>query len=310
MNSKILVVGSSNTDMIIKTASLPKPGETVIGGTFYMASGGKGANQAIAAKKSGGDVVFVTRVGEDDFGKRSIENYKKDGLDITHIIHDEESASGIALIMVDDSGENSIAVASGANNNISPDDIKRISDVVDESQIILVQLEIPLESVKAAVKQAYEKKKTVILNPAPAQMLGDDLLKMITIITPNENEAGILSGIKVEDEESAIKAARNLLSRGVQKVILTMGSRGLLYCDDSDCEMMPAYKVDAVDTTAAGDVFNGALASGLAEKMELRSAIRFASAAAGISVTRMGAQTSIPDRNEIEMFMRSGSLVA
>lgn len=310
MNGKILVVGSSNTDMIIKISSLPKPGETVIGGSFFMAAGGKGANQAIAAKKSGADVTFMTRVGDDDFGKRAVDDYRNEGLNVDYIIKDEQAASGIAFIMVDNKGENSIAVASGANTNLLPADIEKISGVLNQVEIILLQLEIPLETVYAVVKKAFDAGKTVILNPAPAQKLGDDLLRMITIITPNENEAEILTGIKIHDEHSAKKAADLLLSKGIETVLLTMGSRGLLFHDKSRSEIIHAYKVNAVDTTAAGDVFNGALAAALVENKEIFSAIRFASAAAGISVTRIGAQTSIPDRQEIEEFMRTTSMVA
>lgn len=309
MNGKILVIGSSNTDMIIKIPKLPKPGETVIGGNFYMASGGKGANQAIAAKRSGADVIFLTRVGDDDFGRSSIESYRKEGVEVNNIIKDKQQASGMAFIMVDSNGENSIAVASGANNGLLPDDIEKVSSVIYESDIVLLQLEIPIETVFSAVKLAFNENKTVILNPAPAQKLGDDLLRMVTIITPNENEAEILTGIKVTDEATARKAADILLSKGVETVLLTMGSRGLLFKDKNRGEVIQAYKVNPVDTTAAGDVFNGAFAAALSHDMELHSAIKFASAAAGISVTKIGAQSSIPDRHEIEEFMKSGSLV-
>lgn len=310
MNGKILVIGSSNTDMIIKIPSLPKPGETVIGGNFFMAAGGKGANQAIAAKKSGADVTFVTRVGEDDFGSRAIEGYTKEGVNVKHIIRDKNSSSGIAFIMVDSKGENSIAVASGANNNLSPADIKKVFNLIEESDIILLQLEIPVDTVLTAVKYAYNKNKMIILNPAPAQKLSNELLGMVSIITPNESEAEILTGIKVSDEYSAVQAAENLLAKGIGTVILTMGSRGLLFCDKTRHESIAAYKVHSVDTTAAGDVFNGALACALGEGMDMQHALKFASAAAAISVTRLGAQTSVPTRHEIEEFIKTSTAAA
>lgn len=275
-----------------------------------MAPGGKGANQAIAAKKSGADVTFITRVGNDDFGRRSVENYQREGLETAYIIRDMKDPSGIAFITVDGNGENSIAVASGANSNLLPADIERNTMVISQSDIILLQLEVPLQTVFTAAKTAFDAGKTIILNPAPARKLADDLLSIVTIITPNENEAEILTGIKVTDEKTAKKAADMLLAKGVQTVILTMGSKGLLFVDKNRTEFVPAYKVEAVDTTAAGDVFNGAFAAALSENMELLSSIRFASAAAGISVTRMGAQTSIPGRNEVEQFLKSKSLVA
>ena len=303
MRKTIVVVGSSNTDMIIKTARIPKPGETVLGGEFTIAAGGKGANQAVSAARAGGDVVFVARVGEDMFGEQAVNGFIQDNINVEYIFHDKNAPSGVALIFVDEKGENSIAVASGANANVSPADIETAREVIAASHILLMQLEIPLESVKAAAGIASESGVKVILNPAPAQPLVDDILKHISIITPNETEAELLTGINVENEQDAGAAANRLLERGIETVMLTMGSRGGYIASPEFTGVVPAFRVDAVDTTAAGDVFNGVLAVSIAEGKSLVDAVRFASAAAALSVKTLGAQTSAPHRTEIEAFL-------
>ena len=303
MSGKIVVVGSSNTDMIIKTPRIPKPGETVLGGEFSTAAGGKGANQAVAAARAGGDVAFIARVGDDMFGEQALEGFRRDGIDTTFVFRDAEAPSGVALIFVDDLGENSIAVASGANARLLPPDVEAAETAVAESDILLMQLEIPLETVRAATDIAKAGSARIILNPAPAQTLDDDLLGKLSILTPNESEAEILTGIPVGNYKSAGKAAEALRQRGVETVLVTLGARGVYAVGEEYTGLISGFGVKAVDTTAAGDVFNGALAVALAESMPLEDAVTFAQAAAALSVTKLGAQPSAPTLEEIEEFL-------
>jgi ribokinase len=298
--AKILVVGSSNTDMVVKSAHLPLPGETVLGGQFFSFAGGKGANQAVAAAKLGGEVIFLVKVGNDALGKSAVEGFKKEGIDVSHIIIDPESHSGVALIMVEDSGENCISVASGANGKFTKSDINDASELIEKADFVLVQLEIPLEAVTALVDIAFSNGVPVILNPAPAQPLSDELISKLFIITPNETEAELLTGVKVTDEASAAKAAKILSGKGAKLVIITLGAKGAFLLSGQEEILIPSFAVNAVDTTAAGDTFNGALTVALAEGMKINDAIRFANQAAAISVTRMGAQSSQPYRSEIK----------
>ena len=298
--SKIVVIGSSNTDMVIKSQHLPAPGETILGGKFLMNPGGKGANQAVAAAKLGGDVVFVARVGDDLFGREALDGFKKVGMNTDYIVADPLNPSGIATIMVDENGENCISVASGANNALSPDDVDKAEEQIKGASTILMQLETPLATIQHAASMGRRLGKSVILNPAPACELSDELLADIDIITPNESEAELLTGIKVICEETALKAAEALHKRGVNIVIITMGAQGSFILSDEYSGVVPARKVDAVDTTAAGDTFNGALAVGLAKGMSISDAVKFANIAASISVTRMGAQSSTPLLSEVE----------
>ncbi len=299
----IVVVGSSNTDMIIKMEKIPAPGETVLGGKFTIAAGGKGANQAVAASRAGGHVGFVACVGDDLFGKQALEGFAKDGINTEFVFIDKQQPSGCALIFVDKDGENSIAVASGANARLSPKHIDLAKKIIISSDILIMQLESPLDAVIHTAKLASDIGITVILNPAPAQQLDDDMLKHISILTPNESEAELLTGITVEDERSADKAANDLLGKGIITVLITMGSRGAFIASENMREMIPGFKVTAVDSTAAGDVFNGALAVSISEKKSLLEAVRFANAAAALSVTKLGAQPSAPLRSEIEEFL-------
>jgi ribokinase len=299
----ILVVGSSNTDMIIRVPRIPRPGETILGGEFSMAAGGKGANQAVAAARAGGKVTLVARTGDDPFGERAIGSFEADGIDARFIFRTPGTPSGIALITVDERGENSISVASGANALLSAGDIVQADAAFAQADIVLLQLEIPFETVEAAARRAGSGRIPVILNPAPARPLDDDLLRRVTVLTPNEHEAGLLTGIPVEDERGAREAARILRGRGAGTVVITLGDRGA-YASAAGFEgLVPAFRVDPVDTTAAGDVFNGALAVALAEGTALPEALRFASAAAAISVTRPGAQPSAPTRAEIDALL-------
>jgi len=299
----IIVVGSSNTDMIIKVPRIPKPGETVLGGTFTTAAGGKGANQAVAAARAGGNVTFIASVGNDVFGRQAIKNFQTDKINIDHIKMYEDSPSGVALIFVDEKGENSIAVASGANALLSPDDIHAAKSGFENAGVLVLQLETPIESVNEAVLLAQQNNILTILNPAPAQPLSDALLKYVTIITPNETEAELLTGIPVDSEQAAKKAADILLSKGVKTVLITMGVKGSFIATENYSKMVPAFKVEAVDTTAAGDVYNGALAVAVSEGKELYDAVVFANAAAALSVTKLGAQPSSPYEYEIEAFL-------
>ncbi len=301
---KIVVVGSSNTDMIVKTSKIPKPGETVIGGTFTMAAGGKGANQAVAAARAGGEVVFIARVGDDLFGRQALESFRKDRIKIDHIVRDKKAASGVALIFVDAKGENSIAVASGANAGLSPVDVQKAETAIASAHILLMQLEIPLETVEAATEIASKHRVKVVLNPAPARPLGGALLKRFSVLTPNKSEAELLAGVPIRDEKDAAKAAKAIRKKGVGLVLITLGARGA-YVDGPEFQgVIRSFPVKAVDTTAAGDVFNGALAVALAEKQPLCEAVRFANAAAALSVTKLGAQPSAPKRKDIEELLK------
>jgi len=301
--SKIVVMGSSNTDMIIQLEKIPVPGETVLGGKFSMAAGGKGANQAVAAARAGGDVTFVASVGKDTFGTQAVEGFKQAGIEVSHIKSINDVASGVAFIFVDKFGENSIAVASGANAYLSPQDIELLKDTISQSKLLLMQLETPLETVRRAARLAYEAGVKIILNPAPAQPLDDELLRMISILTPNETETELLTGITVKDETSALNAAKILMKKGIEHVLITLGAQGVFLASEKDHRMIPGFKVAAVDTTAAGDVFNGALATALAEGKIIDEAIHFANAAAALSVTKLGAQPSAHSRQEIDAFL-------
>ncbi len=296
----IVVVGSSNTDMIVKVPRIPKPGETIIGGEFSTAAGGKGANQAVTAARAGGSVTFVARVGMDMFGDKALEGFKKDNLNIDYVVKDPHAPSGVAEIFVAEDGENSIAVASGANANLSPADIKNAESVIADSDILVMQLEIPLETVNAAAEVARAHGVSIILNPAPAQPLPDKLLANVTVLTPNESEAEILTKVAVNDETTASQAADVLHKKGVNTVMVTMGAKGVYVSSKEFSGMVPTLSVKAVDATAAGDVFNGALAVAMAEKMPLREAVSFANTAAALSVTKLGAQPSAPTREEIK----------
>lgn len=299
---KILVIGSSNTDMVIRTEHLPLPGETVIGGTFFMNPGGKGANQAVAVARLGGRVTFVCKTGSDIFGHQAQQLFTEEGIDASYVFSDTKNPSGVALITVDTHAENCIVVAPGANAHLSVEDLKHSARAVETADIVLLQLEIPMETVEEAAVMAHRLGKMVVLNPAPASALSPRLLETLTVITPNETEAEMISGIRIVDDASAEAAAREIAAMGVRNVIITLGTRGALVYDGSSCEIVPAFQVQAVDTTAAGDVFNGALVVALSEGRTLTEAVRFACKASAISVTRVGAQSSVPYRTEVDIF--------
>ena len=297
--NKLVVIGSSNTDMVIKTNRLPMPGETVMGGKFLMNPGGKGANQAVAAVRLGIDTVFISKTGNDLFGQQAKELYESEGINTAYVFTDSHQPSGVALISVDDNGENCIVVAPGANMSLDKDDLKHAEAEIAACNIMLLQLEIPIETVEYAVDLACKYGIKVVLNPAPAQLLPDSLMAKLHVITPNRTEAGILSGIEVVDWESAEAAACEIQRKGVDIVVITLGSKGALIREKDSFHRVPAVQVDVVDTTAAGDVFNGALCVAMNEGRSMRDAVEFACRCAAISTTRIGAQSSIPHRAEL-----------
>lgn len=303
MSANITVIGSSNTDMVVRVARIPRPGETVLGGTFVTAAGGKGANQAVAAARAGGRVAFVARLGTDVFGDEARRGFEREGIDLRHVHRDARTPSGVALIFVGADGQNSIAVAPGANARLTPADVRKAAATIVGSAMLVLQLEIPLATVGAAAALATKAGVPVILNPAPAQKLPAALLRRVSILTPNETEAECLTGVRVRDQAGAAKAARRLHEAGVPTVIVTLGAAGAYVASPQFRGLVPGHKVKAVDTTAAGDVFNGALAAALTEGRAMREAVQFANAAAAISVTRLGAQPSAPQRREIECLL-------
>lgn len=298
----VVVVGSSNTDMVVKTAELPKPGETVVGGTFVMAAGGKGANQAVAAARLGAKTTFIAKVGDDLFGGQAVEGYQKEGIDTRWVLRDPARPTGVALILVDQRGENLISVASGANEALSPEDMDAAAEVLRSADIVVMQLETPLPTVCRAAEIAAAAGVPVILDPAPApnHPLPEELLRHVTYLKPNESEAERLTGVAVTDVASAQAAADRLLAAGPRAVIVTLGPRGALVVEKAGAgTVIPAHVVSAVDTTAAGDAFSGALAVALARGEPLLDAARFAAVAGALAASRMGAQPSLPTEAEV-----------
>ena len=298
----IYIIGSINTDMVAMTKNLPAPGETVMGGEFMMTAGGKGANQAVSAARLGGEVTMVGRLGEDIFGDQSIERLKHEDINCDFIGRDSIAASGVALISVDDKGENHIVVAPGANNQLDKSKVKTALDSMPDNAIILLQLEIPLETVAHIIETTRGSSRRVILDPAPAPStaLPDNFLKGLYLITPNETEATKLSGIEVQDDKSAEAAARKLLATGVNNVAITMGAKGVVLVQQDGVKFIKSPKVTAIDSTAAGDCFNGALAVSIANDLSLEQSVERACRAASISVTRKGAQDSMPSMSEVD----------
>ena len=300
---RIAVVGSSNMDLVVKSNRIPAVGETILGGDFIMVPGGKGANQAVAAAKLGAEVYFVAKLGNDVFAEQSLANFMKETVNTKYVIQTGEAPSGVALIMVDDGGNNSIVVAPGANQTLLPADVENAKQDIASCGAVVAQLEVPLETIEYAAKMANDLKVPFVLDPAPARELGPELLGMVDVLTPNETEAQILTGIEVTDEESARAAAKNLLERDIKAVILTLGDKGYLLADNEQAQYVSARKVDAVDSTAAGDAFTGSLAVGIARNKALSDAALFANYVAALSVTKMGAQSSMPTLQEVESFM-------
>ena len=297
--NKIIVIGSSNTDMVVRSERLPRPGESVVGRDFMMVGGGKGANQAVAVARMGHRVIFAAALGRDIFGDAAEQSYRQFGIDTSYIVR-KDAPSGVALIMVDSVGQNSISVDLGANNLLSAEDVMGALEQIEYGDIVLLQLEVPMATVDAVVDIAAAKGARVVLNPAPAGVVSEKTLSKLYLITPNQTEAQTLTGVEVADEQSAELAAKALIAKGVSRVVITMGSIGAYLYENGVGEIIPARKVAAVDTTAAGDVYNGALCAALVEGQTLRESLVFATKASAISVTRAGAQPSVPTREEVD----------
>jgi len=301
---KLAVLGSINADHILNLAHFPRPGETVIGNQYQVAFGGKGANQAVAAGRSGADIAFIACVGDDDIGERVRQQLASDRIDITPVAAVAGEPTGVALIFVNGEGENTIGIHAGANAALTPDRVQQHQQVIADADALLMQLESPLESVLAAAQIARQHHTQVILNPAPATALSDQLLALIDIITPNETEAQILTGVVVDSDAAAAQAASVLHAKGISTVLITLGSRGVWLSEQGNGQRVPGFRVEAVDTIAAGDTFNGALITALLEQRPMTEAVRFAHAAAAIAVTRRGAQPSVPWREETDGFLQ------
>ncbi|HEX4500678.1 MAG TPA: ribokinase [Scandinavium sp.] len=300
----LVVLGSINADHILNLESFPRPGETVTGNQYQVAFGGKGANQAVAAGRSGANISFIACTGDDDTGERVRKQLVSDNIDVDPVTVMKGESTGVALIFVNGEGENVIGIHAGANAALSISLVEKQQQRIANADALLMQLESPLESVQAAAKIAHGNNTTVVLNPAPARELSDELLALVDIITPNETEAEKLTGVRVENDDDAAKAAQVLHDKGIGTVIITLGSRGVWASENGKGQRVPGFKVQAIDTIAAGDTFNGALMTALLEGTALPEALRFAHAAAAIAVTRKGAQPSVPWRKEIDDFLR------
>lgn len=306
--AKITVMGSFIVDLMARAPHLPEHGETVKGSHFQIGPGGKGSNQGVAASRSGASVTMITKIGTDPFAQIALESFQREYMDMHFVMQDKRYPTGTALIMVDENtSENKIIVTIGACEHITPEEIESARNKIENSRVLLTQLETNLDAVENAVKIAHAKGITVILNPAPAplQPLPDDLLAKINIITPNETEASVLSGIKVTDMNDAKNAARILKTKGIRHVIITMGGKGAFVLTDSKECVIDSIKVKVVDTTGAGDAFNGGLATALAEGLDVVQAVRFANATGALSVTKIGTAPAMPYRNDIENLLRN-----
>lgn len=301
--SKLVVLGSVNADHVLQVPSFPRPGETLHGRNYQVIPGGKGANQAVAAARLNADIGFIACVGDDAFGMLMHDNFVKDGIDVSGVKTEVGTPTGIAMIQVSDCGENSICLSAEANNKLTEQAIESDLDTIRQAEYLLMQLETPMCGIEKAAKVAKLANTTVILNPAPARELSDKLLACVDVITPNETEAEVLTGVTVTDNQSAQQAADILHGKGIKTVMITLGAKGVWLSQNGSGDIISGFRVEATDTTAAGDTFNGALVTGLLEDLALESAIKFAHAAAAISVTRFGAQTSIPTREEVDLFL-------
>ena len=299
-SKKIVVIGSSNTDMVVRCQRMPRPGETVLGGVFMMNPGGKGANQVVAVARLGGDAAFIGKVGDDLFGRQTREQLSGEGIDVAHLGTAAHCASGVALINVDAEGENSISVASGANAQLSPADIDAAEELIADAVIVLMQLEVPVATVTHAAKIAKKHGVMVVLNPAPAPAtpLPDELLENVDIMIPNRTELELISGMPCTASVTA--AVERMGALGVPTLVITLGSAGAMICRGGESTMVPSFKVMAVDTTAAGDTFCGGLCVALSEGKNIDEAVLFGNLAASLTVTRAGAQQAIPTRAEVD----------
>lgn len=307
MSAQVTVVGSLNMDLVARAPRMPRPGETIIGGEFRTVPGGKGANQAVAAARLGAQVSMVGRVGRDAFAGSLLDNLSAEGVDHAFVAQDPEAATGVALIVVDDAGENSIVVASGANGHLSTVDVDAAEPSIAEADVLLLQLESPLDAVTRAAEVAHARGVTVILNPAPARPLLDELLALVDVLVPNESEAALLTDVSVDDRDAVEERVRALRRLGVDTVILTLGERGALLARGDEIECFPAFEVTPVDTTAAGDAFVGGFAVALAEGKAPSEAVRWGNAAGALTATKMGAQPSLPGRRAVERLLTEGT---
>ena len=302
---KVTVVGSYNTDLAVRTPRMPEKGETILGGPFFSGPGGKGANQAVAAARLGAEVTMVAKLGKDQFGDLAVSNLQKENIHIDYVFRTDESHTGVAFIIVDDTGENLIVVASGTNNLLTPADIDLARKAIVDADVVLFQLESPIETVRYAMRLAHEAGVTVLLNPAPGRALESDILTMCDILTPNQTEAEIITGLPISTPHQADTAAEALLSTGVKIAVLTLGADGALLATAEGKQVLPAFQVNVVDTTGAGDAFNGALAVAVAEEQPLNYAVMFANAAAALQVTKVGTAPAMPTRKEVEKFINN-----
>jgi ribokinase len=307
MKKKLVVLGSVNADHVLSVPRFPKPGETLTGSEYHIAYGGKGANQAVAAGRAGADIAFIASIGDDDIGARMKTQFAEDGIDTQAVMPVGGSPTGVAMILVSADGENSIAISAGANAELTPDRLQPHESLIADADVLLMQLESPIPTVIAAAQTARQSGTRVILNPAPAQVLPAELLQLVDVITPNETEAEMLTGISVQTEADAQRAANKLHTYGIGTVLITLGAKGVWLSEQGQGELLPGFRVQAVDTTAAGDTFNGAWVTAELDGLPTRQAIRFAHAAAAISVTRAGAQPSIPWKAEVDAFLAARS---
>jgi len=303
MSHKIVVVGSLNMDLVAYTSRLPEMGETILGQDFQTFPGGKGANQAVAAARLGASVSMIGKVGQDSFGEILIDNLRNNGVNTEHILKDPQNPTGTAVITVDAEGRNTIVVISGSNYQLSPQDVERCRQVIASADVLLLQLETPIETVLRAAQLARESGVKVLLNPAPAQELPDALYALVDVLIPNETEAALLTGLPVANPQQAVSAAETLLHKGVKNVLVTLGKQGSLWVDASGSRVTPSFEVSAVDSTAAGDAFIGGLGSALAQQTSIEDALRWGSAAGALAVTRKGAQSSLPSETELKAFL-------
>ncbi len=301
--NKLIVLGSVNADHVLQVPDFPRPGETLIGHHYQVIPGGKGANQAVAAARLQANIGFIASVGDDDFGRNILQAFEQDGINTKGIKMATNTPTGIAMIQVSAAGENCICLSPEANNLLTPSWVEQHKAAIAQAEFLLTQLETPLEGIELALQYAQQHQTKVVLNPAPARPLPDALLAKVDIITPNETEAEVLTGITVHDDNSAQLAANHLHQKGIKTVIITLGSRGVWLSQSGKGELIPGFKVEVVDTTAAGDTFNAAFVTGLIETMPIIDAIQFSHAAAALSVTSFGAQTSIPTRQQTEQFL-------
>ncbi len=308
MKGKILVLGSSNIDLILKIPRFHHPGETIVGEDLVTAFGGKGANQAIASKRLGGKVVLITKLGNDHYGQSYYRYLIKNGLNQKWILKDKKLPTGLALIELNPKGENRIIVSPGANRSLSKKDLKRFGPFWKEIGVFVTQLEIPIPTVKAGLKKAKQQGALTLLNPSPPIQLSSDLLSLVDFLVPNEWEAQYLTGLKMEMEKDIQKMADQLLDRGTKNVVITLGPRGLFFKNETETIWMKAFGVNVVDTTAAGDAFMGALACGLADNKRIRETLKFANGAGALATTKLGAQPSLPSRRSLDQFLSKATL--